>query len=388
MVEIGILGPLKIKTVGRTVDLAGREAVVLSTLALKAGQVVSADALIERLWGESPPTTASKALQNVIVRLRKRLEPDPANPSLLLTRGSGYVLDLPRGRVDAHRFLDGVRAAQAHRQAGDATSARASARAALALWRGDRLSDLGVSADATVESEHLHAARLEALEVRIEADLTLAEHESIVSELEELVRSHPFREDFWAFLMLALYRCGRQADALEAFQRARRVLSEELGLEPSPRLRQLEVKVLNQHPELDLSHRARGRAAMHRSGNLPRPRTTLVGREADVAGVVDAVRAEPLVTLVGPGGVGKTRLAVAAAGELRREFADEAWLVELAPVEAGDHIYDAVATTLGLRILAAGEIKGRIVEALRHREMLVVLDNLSLIHISEPTRPY
>lgn len=120
VVEIGVLGPLEVKAFGQQVDLGGREAVVLSALALRAGQVVSTGTLMERLWGEVPPPTASKALQNVIVRLRKRLQPDPSCPSVLLTRGSGYVLDVPRWRVDAHRFMDDLQAARAHGQAGDA----------------------------------------------------------------------------------------------------------------------------------------------------------------------------------------------------------------------------------------------------------------------------
>ena len=371
-----MLGPLEVKAFGQEVDLGGREAVVLSALALRAGQVVSTDTLMERLWGEAPPPTAPKALQNVIVRLRKRLEPDPSSPSVLLTRGSGYVLDVPRWRVDAHRFMDDLQAARAHRQTGDATAAHASADAALALWRGPQLPDLGVSIEVTVDAEFLYTARLEALEIRMDADLMLGRHESIVAELEELVRAHPFREDFWEFLMLALYRCGRQADALEAFQRARRVLGEELGLDPSPRLRQLEARLLAQDPALDLPRRDhQGRGDLSVPGNLPRPRTLLVGREADVSGVVEALHAEALVTLVGPGGVGKTRLALAAATQLRKEFADGAWLVDLAALEDADHIDEALATLLGLRILAAGAIRERVVEALRHRQMLLVFDN-------------
>ena len=377
MVEIGVLGPLEVKVSGKDVHLGGgREAIVLSTLALKAGEVVSADTLMEHLWGEAPPNTAAKALQNVIVRLRKRIQPDSSTPPVLLTRGSGYVLDVPRAQVDAHRFMDRLRAARAHREAGDFGAARASAEAALASWRGERLADLGVSAGATIESERLGIARLEALEIRLEADLTMGRHEPVVAELEELVRAHPFREDFWAFLLLALYRCGRQADALQAFQRARRVLTEELGLDPSPRLRELESRILAQDPELTL-HRREQRSApgVSPAGNLPRPRTHLVGREADVSGVVDALDAEALVTLVGPGGVGKTRLAVAAAMEIREQFAGGAWFVDLAALEDADRIDEALATLLDLRILAAGAIREHVVEALRHREMLVLLDN-------------
>lgn len=373
-VEIGVLGPLEVKASGQQVDLGGREAVVLSVLALRAGQVVSTDTLMERLWGEAPPPTAPKALQNVIVRLRRRLQPDPSNPSVLLTRRSGYVLEMPRWRVDAHRFINDLQTARAYREAGDATAARASADTALALWRGPQLPDLGVSIEATVEAEHLYSARLEALEIRIDADLMLGRHESIVAELAELVRAHPFREDFWEFLMLALYRCGRQADALEAFQRARRVLGEELGLDPSPRLRQVEARLLAQDPALDLprrGHHGPGGAP----GNLPRSRTPLIGREADVSGVVEALHAEALVTLVGPGGVGKTRLALAAATQCGEEFADGAWLVDLAVLEDADHIDEALATLLGLRVLAAGAIRKRVVESLRHRQMLLVFDN-------------
>jgi len=242
--DFRLLGPLEVWHEGRALELRGQKRrAVLALLLLHANEVVSRDRLIDELWEEHPPANASAALQNHISRLRKDL-----GPELLVTKESGYLLSVDPAALDVRRFERLV--SEAGKLA--APERRAKLDEALALWRGPALADLLQEHTLAIESARLESLRLSALERRIEADLELGQHEQRVPELEALVAAHPLREHLRALLILALYRCGRQAEALEAYRETRRVLVDELGIDPGPELRELEQAILRQDPALTL----------------------------------------------------------------------------------------------------------------------------------------
>lgn len=242
--EFRVLGPLEVTAGGGRVELGGvKQRSLLAVLLLHANQVVSRDHLVDALWGANPPITCNKSIQVYVSRLRKAIGGDR-----LVTRAPGYLLQVEPAEYDLARF---------ERLAGEAHAAvpeRAAAalREALGLWRGAPLADLAYEQFAQVEVARLEELRLAALDERIEADLALGAHSQLAGELEALVAAHPLRERFCHQLMLALYRCGRQAEALDAYRATRRALSEQLGLEPTESLRRLEERILRQDPELDL----------------------------------------------------------------------------------------------------------------------------------------
>src|SRR4249919_2285788 len=241
--EFLILGPLEVVESGRQIAVAGsKQRALLASLLLQANEVVSRDRLIDELWGSSPPETAPTALQVHVSQLRKALGRD-----LILTQPPGYLIRVSDGELDLQRFERLVATARAEEPA----QAARLLREGLALWRGAPLAELGDSF-ARSERARLEEQRLAALEQRIEAELALGCHAELVPELEGLVREQPLRERLRGQLMLALYRCGRQADALAAYRSARTVLIEDLGIEPGAELRDLEQAILLQSPELDL----------------------------------------------------------------------------------------------------------------------------------------
>jgi DNA-binding SARP family transcriptional activator/ABC-type oligopeptide transport system substrate-binding subunit/streptogramin lyase len=259
--EFRLLGPVEALRDGRPVVLGGAKLrALLGLLLLHANEVVSRDRLIDALWPDRAPGTAAHSLDVQVSRLRKAFEPE----ALLLTRSGGYVLEIEREQIDVHRFerlLEGGRKANA---AGNPSEALEALEGALALWRGRALSDLAYEPFAQEEIERLEELRLVALEERIDAELALARHDTAISELEALAAKHPHRERLRGQLMLALYRSGRQAEALRVYLETRKRLVEELGLEPGQRLRDLEQAILRQDPALDLRRRQlatrRGRA--------------------------------------------------------------------------------------------------------------------------------
>jgi DNA-binding SARP family transcriptional activator len=259
--EFRVLGPLEVVEDGRELSLGGtKQRALLANLLLRANQVVSSERLIDELWGESPPATAAKAIQVYVSNLRKQLG------ERLLTRSPGYVLQVDPDEFDLARFeelLDKARKAAPH-------AAAESLRSALALWRGPALADLAYESFAQTDIARLEELRLAAWEERVEADLAVGRHAELVPELESLVARHPLRERLRSQLMLALYRSGRQAEALKVYQDARQTLTEELGLEPSPALQRLERAILAQDPALEPEppaelERVELRAAVERS---------------------------------------------------------------------------------------------------------------------------
>jgi DNA-binding SARP family transcriptional activator len=343
--DFRILGPIEVLDSGRRLPLpSGRGRALLALLALQAGEPVSADRLIDELWGEDPPLTARTVVHGLVSRLRRVLEPHRANqPSrvVLETLGSGYRLAIEPEAVDAHRFkrlIDEARGAPAEVRA-------AKFSAALTLWRGPALADFAYEPFAQRAIIALDELRTQAIEDRIEADLALGRAADLVPELEQLIQEHPFRERLRGSLILALYRSGRQADALQAYRDARSLLVEELGLEPGPALRELETAILRQDPVLDVP--SRDRAWPGPSGSpgswLPRERRTVAVAVLDVTPAADQDADAEAVGRLGAHG---TRIAAEVierhGGRVERELGDALIALFGFPVAHEDDAFRAV----------------------------------------------
>ena len=252
--EFRILGPLEILDEGRAITLGGRrQRALLALLLLHANETLSTDRLIDKLWGERPPAGAAKTVQVQVSRLRKALRAEVGNDpaaGVVVTRERGYELRLDPERLDAHRFERLVAEGRSELAGGDPEQAIAALERALLLWRGPPLAEFAYEPFAPPEIARLDDLRMAALEQLIEAKLTLGRHAEVIGDLESLISEHPYRERLRAQHMLALYRSDRQAEALQAYQDARRTLVEELGIEPGERLRELERAVLAQDPAL------------------------------------------------------------------------------------------------------------------------------------------
>jgi DNA-binding SARP family transcriptional activator/DNA-binding beta-propeller fold protein YncE len=282
-----ILGPLEVREQGSKISLGGgRERALLAVLLLHANEVVSTDRLIEELWGEQPPATAAKAVHGYVSQLRKALGDGASEDgdSLLTTHGRGYALRVEPGRFDRDRFERLVAEGQAALADGEAAVASRRLEGALELWRGPPLCDFTYDQFAQVEIARLEELRLTAVECRIEADLELGRHSTAVPALEALVAEHPLHERLRADLMLALYRSGRQADALQAYRAARRTLIDELGIEPGEELQSLHSRILAQDPELSRPRLA-GDAARH----ARQPLVLLAGAAMVAAAAIAAI---------------------------------------------------------------------------------------------------
>jgi DNA-binding SARP family transcriptional activator len=309
--DFRILGPLEALEGGQPIALGGsKRRAVLALLLLHANETLGTDRLIDELWGERPPTAAAKAVQVHISRLRRALAGVGAS-DLLVTREHGYQLQLDPEQLDAHRFERLVEEGRTELSAGDPEAAGSALERALSLWRGRPLADLAYEPFVQGEIARLEDLRLAAVEQLVEAKLALGRHAEVVGELEGLIAQHPYREHLRAQLMLALYRSERQADALQAYQDARRKLVDELGIEPSERLRELEAAILAQDPRLHLGVSEEPGAAQPA---LKISRGAFVGRERELAklvgGLDDAFASHGgLFLLVGEPGIGKSRLA-------------------------------------------------------------------------------
>jgi DNA-binding SARP family transcriptional activator len=249
-VDFRILGPLEIWDDGVERPVAGdRQRALLAILLLHAREPLSSDRLIDELWGDDPPATGATALRVRVSQLRKALLDEG---ELIAARAHGYVLGIAPDQLDLHRFERLVADGEGALRGGDASLAAQRLRDALELWRGPPLADFTYAAFAQPAIARLNELRLAAIELRIEADLALGRHAAVAAELETLVADHPLRERFWAQLMLALYRAGRQAEALAAYRGARARLVDEIGIEPGPELQDLERRILAQDPQLAL----------------------------------------------------------------------------------------------------------------------------------------
>ncbi|MBB6171095.1 putative ATPase/DNA-binding SARP family transcriptional activator [Nocardiopsis mwathae] len=434
--RFGMLGPLAVWTADgqqvRVPELKVRT--LLAALLAHDGRPVSADRLIDDLWERRLPTNPTGALQAKVSQLRRALdEAQPGGRTLVVSRAPGYALEVPPDAVDARRF----QGLAARARATEDLRARADLLSdALALWRGPALADFADTEFARPVIARLGELHTLALEEHAETRLDLGEHHPLVGELAALVARHPLRERLRAAHILALHRAGRQREALASYEDLRRHLAEELGLDPSPDLTGLHQAVLEQDPGLALPRRPEHPAARPFAGqpiaaqpptartpvptwasteapvtepqsvsppmsppvpltNLPAPLTDLIGRGSAVEQVLSRLRSARLVTLTGPGGVGKTRLALEAAAQSLRSFPDGVWVVELIGLGGADGrpgsgyglagCAEAVSAVLGIRddpAAGTGSPPGapvsfvdRVAAALRPKRMLLVLDN-------------
>src|ERR1700704_5222808 len=278
--RVGLLGGLEVlDDEGRLVVVAGPKLrALLAVLALQTGRVVPAEQLIDALWGDNPPTEVRNGLQGLASKLRRTL----GSPDLVTMRGAGYALELPAGAIDVHRFEEMVVAARAAAADADLGGAAALLAEAESLWRGDPLAAFPYEPFAQGPIPRLSELRLSVIEERLDIELQLGRHPAAVAALEELVAAHPLRERLRGLLMLALYRAGRQADALRVFQEGRHLLAEELGLQPGHELRALETAILAQDRSLDVVPNAGRDATGAKSYSIPEALTPLVGRDVEL----------------------------------------------------------------------------------------------------------
>jgi predicted ATPase/DNA-binding SARP family transcriptional activator len=379
--EIRVLGPVEADVDGRVRSLpGGGERELLALLALSAGRVVPVPTLVDGLWGEALPVNPGNALQVRVSKLRRALAAAGAPSELVVTRPPGYLLDMPRDRVDALRSTDRVAAARAAANRDPVVAARLY-REALAAWRGPALVEFAGSPWAGPEAARLAELQLAAREELVDLELDAGRHAEVLGELEQLTTAHPLRERLHGRLMLALYRTGRQADALAAYQRARTVLDAELGLAPGAELRGMQEAILQQRPDLAAPDQGASTQAPKAPAPTPvRPRlparlTSFLGRESDLQRVGELLHTARLVTVTGPGGVGKTSLALEGARAAAQRFGDGLAFVRLAGVTDPAQVSSAALAALEVRDVATATADDQLLGHLRDRSVLLVLDN-------------
>ncbi|MFI0448723.1 AfsR/SARP family transcriptional regulator [Actinomadura sp. 6N118] len=399
--RIGILGPLEVAADGHPVEVGGaRLRALLILLALNADRTVSADRLIDDLWEDRPPSTAPNALQSLVSRLRPMIGREH-----LESKPGMYRLLIPPAAVDAHDFE--ARVGHALRT-GDPARRAAELREALALWRGPALEDVAGRPFAEGPSARLEGLRRTALDERIEADLALGRHASLIPELQALSAADPLSEPLRGKLMRAMYAAGHQAEALAEYESAKRTLAETLGVDPSPDLENVYLAILRRDPgDAHAVHAAQGAHLTHAAqvahaehaaqnagaaddvqpaGNLRARITSFVGRDDDLSQLSELLAGQRLVTLTGPGGAGKTRLSLETGERWLGRMRDGVWVVEFAPITDPAEVPQAVLTVLGLRETVwqagAGRVKweatdplDRLAAALARKQLLLVLDN-------------
>jgi predicted ATPase/DNA-binding SARP family transcriptional activator len=374
--QFRILGAVQALVDGRPAALgAPKQRALLAVLLLHEGAVVSRDRLVDAIWGADPPASAIQSLQVYVHGLRRALGADR-----IQTEGAGYRIRLEDAELDLERFERLVEQGRRALEAGDPEDAADELRGALGLWRGSALGDLLPESPLAAEAGRIEELRLAALELRNEAELACGRHDTLIAELEALVAEHPYREPFREQQILALYRAGRQKEALAAFREARQTFAAELGIEPGRRLQDLERAILRHDPAL-AAPAPRARAALR----LPAPPTPLIGRQLEIAAVAALLREEGarLVTLTGPGGTGKTRLALAVAEALAPEVRDGVVFVDLAAVSDADLLASAIAEALGIPEDEGPPVRS-VAGHLRTKRLLLVLDNLEQLLPASP----
>lgn len=385
-----ILGPVQVVVSERPVPIGGRRQVkLLAALLLRANQATSSDELRDAVWG-SVRTGADNRLPMAIARLRKALE--PLNGELgprVQTVGGGYMLRVASGELDAGAFQAGVLEAQEAFAADDPARTVELLNSAFELWRGPPLAEVAFEDFAQPEIRRLEELRLEALELRADAELACGNHRDLVGELEALLAQHPTRERLAGQLMIALYRCGRQGDALQIYSRTRNQLVEELGLDPGPALKSLQAEILNQATTLDgprreLTEGRTGRNVLGSGPSAPRRRSIplvsgqILGRENELAAAQSLIKRDGVrvVTLTGVGGIGKTRLAIELANRLEARCE----LVDLTAIREPGRVTGAIAAAIG----ATDPSDRAIAAALGPEPTVLFLDNFEQVLAAAP----
>ncbi len=370
--EYRVLGPIEVVQDGPPLSVQGKKPrALLALLLMRRNEPVPTELLIEDLWGDQAPATAANTLQVYVSQLRKIVN------DRVSREGSAYRLRVDPDELDAERFErlaeegDAALRGRSFREAADLLAE------GLSLWRGPALADLRYESFAQGAIARLEELRLVANENRIEADLGLGRHDQVIGELEALIAEHPARERLRSLHMLALYRAGRQADALDAYQAARQTLLDDLGLEPGPELRELEQAILRQDETLS-------RRPLPQS-NVPVPASTLVGRRRELDQVTSALRGPTRVlTLTGPGGSGKTRLAIEAANVLADELADGAFFVALDAIRDPALLLPAIAEAVAVKESGDRSLRESLAERLAGRQALLVIDNFEQLVEAAP----
>ncbi len=377
--ELKVLGGVGLHRGGEALPLGGPKAeLVLSILIAHRGSFIATDRLVEALWHGEPPKSAVATVQSLVSRLRAVLDPD-----FTIAFGSGgYRLEVLDGEIDAARF----EALLTRARTGGEDTAIAILDSALGLWHGPAFGTYADEADIHGEALRLDELRLVATDEWAEARMANGDHASMVSELESLVTRHPLRECYWRLLMLALYRTGRQAEALRRASELRAILRAEVGLDPSPTTWELEAQILADDPAL----LAKSEPSRRRAASLGGPRalqgaTSFVGRDPDVAALSEAIDQQPLITITGPGGVGKTRLALRVAAAVMDDFDDGVVVVELAALRDPSGTAQVIAQALDIQQRQHRTIEATLAEYLAPARTLLVLDNCE--HVTETLAP-
>jgi predicted ATPase/DNA-binding SARP family transcriptional activator len=370
VIAVSVLGLVELHRDGQRIAVrTGKTTEVLVRLALEAGVMVRTERLIEDLWAEQAVVTTRNVLQTKVSRLRRAL----GDAALVTGTSAGYTLEVDPSAVDALEVLRRAEHAAAFRAAGDSSAALETCATALAMFGGEILPAAGDRDWVMPYRARLAEVRLGLVEDQLAARLDLGAAGEVIGELEGLVREHPLREGLWGLLMVALYRDGRQADALATYQRARSWLAGELGLDPGRQLQQLEQQILVHDPSLGVaSSTARGLRPDRPAGNLPSIPVDLVGRETELAAVAELLDGGRLVEIVGPGGVGKTAVAIATGRQL--SSADGVapggvWLARLEAAATPDEVVDTLVAALNVGSEAA------LFERLKGSTAVVILDN-------------
>jgi predicted ATPase/DNA-binding SARP family transcriptional activator len=381
-VQVAILGPLAVEDGAQPIEVGGaRLRALLIRLAASANGWVSVSTLVEALWEEDPPGDEVNALQSLISRLRRALP----KPELIESGPAGYRLAVDPESVDAIRFERLVARGRARLADGHPEEASAVLSEALGLWRGEALTEVATAAYASAWVQRLDNLRLTAIDNRADAALQLGRHSDPIAELEEVAATHPLRERSHELLIRALAGAGRQGEALAVYELLRQGLSEQLGLDPPIHIQQLQTAVLNDDPSLRPEYVPVVRAPVRRRRtNLRAQLTSFVGRREDLRGLRTLLETSRLVTLVGPGGAGKTRLAGEVASDLSTTGSDGVWMVELAPVTDPNVVASTTLGSLGgigvspmdrTTPPSHRDALTRLVETLADNDVVLVLDN-------------